>query len=105
MSAAAERSLSGPALRRRTLGPLAVCTAVLSLLTGCGDDPEPGPAGRVVAKDTDTYTIHHPKVGKSPAWTQVITDYYLTTSERFEVSSDDYDDCYRGSIYPRCTER
>ncbi len=105
MSNAPERSLSGPALRRRTLGSLAACTAVLALLTGCEGDLKPGPAGRVVAKDKDTYAIHHPKVGTSPAWTEIITEYFLTTSRRFEVSESDYKDCYQGSAYPRCTER
>lgn len=99
-----------------TTRPAAALTAVLAagvlLLTGCSDGLGPGPAGTVVAKDKDTRTIYHPGVGKTPGWTQFITQYYLVTKDpadgsttRFEVSEDDYDDCRRGSSYPRCTER
>lgn len=66
-------------------------------LTGCGYDQ--GPPGTVVDKDRDYYA-------STKSW-----DYDLTVRTKdgkeveFDVSSDDYDDCYRGSAYPRCTER
>lgn len=95
----------------RTLGALgAALTATALLLTACGNTGhEQGPAGRVVAKDRD-HDCHTTGTGKkrhrSCHW-----EYELTTRDKqgqdheFEVSSGVYDDCHRGSAYPRCTDR
>ncbi|MGW0566123.1 hypothetical protein [Streptomyces tauricus] len=94
---------------RRTLGLLgAVLTAAALGLTAC-DSHEQGPAGRVVAKDEDrkcrttgTGTKRHESC---------TTEYELTTRDKdgqdheFEVSASVYDDCYRGSAYPKCANR
>lgn len=89
-----------------------VTVLALAFTAACDDGLKPGPAGRVVTKDTDTDTIHHARVGKTPGWDQHITSYYLTTKDpadgsttRFEVGSGVYDHCYRGSSYPACAKR
>jgi hypothetical protein len=94
---------------RRTLAVLGiVLTAAALALTACDSHPQ-GPAGRVVVKDSD-YECHFTGIGKhrhqSCHW-----EYELTTRDHdgqdheFEVSSSVYDDCRRGSSYPRCTNR
>lgn len=94
-------------MRRRLLGPL--LAAVVFALASCSSDLPEGPAGRVVGKDSDR-TCTMTGTGKTRHQT-CSTDYELTTrdkkgeSHEFEVSSDDYDDCYRGSKYPKCTKR
>lgn len=98
-------------MNRRFAAAVSAAAVGAVTLTGCLGDPKPGPPGKVVAKDTDTSYIHHPGTGKHPGWTQTITSYYLTTKGkdgsvvRFEVTSGNYDHCYRGSAYPRCTKR
>ena len=76
-----------------------VCVGVLSavLLVGCESYPE-GPAGKVVEKEKKLLN------GAGDA------DYFLTVRDEqgspqtFQVSPDDFDRCYRGSSYPKCTK-
>lgn len=93
---------------------------LLVVLTACGSSLKPGPAGKVVGKDTDTHTVHHSghcttSKGKTKCAaghdTRTFT-YHLTTKDpkdgattEFEVSSGTYDDCVRGSNYSKgkCT--
>lgn len=98
-------------MNRTAVGAALTAVVIALSVAGCDDGLKSGPAGRVVAKDTTTSTIYHPRVGKVPGWTQFVTEYYLTTKDpedgtttRFEVSSGAYDDCVRGSSYPRCTK-
>ena len=95
----------------RAVRLIAAVAAAAVALVGCSD-LKPGPAGRVIVKDTDTQVIVHPAIGKTPGWTQLITSYYLTTKDpadgsttRFKVEPGVYDHCYRGSSYPRCSQR
>ncbi|MDH6449624.1 MULTISPECIES: hypothetical protein [Streptomyces] len=82
----------------RTIRLAAVSAVAALLLAACGELPQ-GPAGRVIDKDTD----YQPATKTS--------DYFLTVrtpegeEDEFEVSSDDYDRCYRGSAYPGCIKR
>ena len=96
----------------RPLAALAAAlTAVVLLLTAaaCDDGYEQGPAGRVVAKDSDREcrtTGTGKKTHRSCHW-----EYELTTRDsdgqdhEFDVSASVYDDCRRGSAYPSCTNR
>lgn len=77
-------------MRKAAVTLAALAAATLLAVTGCGY--KEGPAGTVVAKD-DRYS--------SATKTR---HYYLTTTSEFEVSIDDYQACYRGSAYPKCTE-
>ncbi|MFF0183493.1 hypothetical protein [Streptomyces sp. NPDC005244] len=76
---------------------VAVMAAAALALAACG--PPQGPAGTVVDKDRTYWSA-------TKQWT-----YKLTTRDKagreheFRVSLSDYDDCYRNSSYPRCTER
>lgn len=87
--------------------PALVAASAAVLLAGCSG-LHPGPVGRVVAKDTVTTYLH---VSSKTGGTNVpIFTYYLTTKDpadgstaRFEVPSEAYDRCYRGSSYPHCT--
>lgn len=78
------------------------------VVTGCTDAHKPGPAGRVVAKNTDR-NCHSSGSGKH-RHRSCDTDYQLTVRTKngdraeFDVSSADYDRCRRGSAYPRCTK-
>lgn len=82
---------------KRTAVPLSASLVALfvAALTACG--PPPGPTGKVVDK-------HRTYVSKQ--W-----KYKLTTRDKagveheFKVKRDDYNDCYRGSKYPKCTKR
>lgn len=79
-------------MRRLFVAALAACALALA---ACG--PPPGPAGKVVDK-------HRTYVSKQ--W-----KYKLTTRDKagveheFKVKHSDYDHCYRGSKYPKCTKR
>lgn len=97
--------------------PLAALGTVLTLtalgLTGCSDTREQGPAGRVVAKDSDREcrTTWSGSGKKRRSHQSCHTEYELTTRDKqgddheFEVSSDVYDNCRRGSAYPGCIDR
>ena len=75
-----------------------VAATLLLALAACNNSYEQGPAGQVVGKDRDY---------KSSTKTY---RYELTTRDKqgveteFKVSKSDYDACYQGSAYPRCTE-
>lgn len=95
---------------RRAIAALGAALTLTALgLTGCGSDPEQGPAGRVVAKDTDR-DCHWTGTGKNRR-ESCDTEYELTTRDKdgqeheFEVPSYVYDDCRRGSAYPGCIDR
>ena len=88
-------------------------TAIGLLLTGCDDSTPQGPAGRVVAKDSDR-ACHTSWTGsgkKRRSHQSCHTDYELTTRDKhgrdheFEVPTAVYDNCHRGSAYPRCINR
>ncbi|GGX99058.1 hypothetical protein [Streptomyces fructofermentans] len=95
-------------MSRALLGLGALLTAAALALAAC-DTHKPGPAGRVVAKDTER-ECHWTGTGKTRRQS-CTTDYELTTRDKdgtdhtFEVSSSDYDNCRRGSAYPKCTTR
>ncbi|MFJ9037906.1 hypothetical protein ACIRF8_15100 [Streptomyces sp. NPDC102406] len=90
----------------------AALTAV-ALLTGCQDSHPQGPAGRVVAKgsDRDCHTSWTGTRTKRRSHQSCHTDYELTTRDKhgndhkFAVNSTVYDNCRRGSAYPRCINR
>lgn len=99
---------------KRPRAALAAAVTVLGLgLAGCTDSHPQGPAGQVVAKDTDrdchTSTTG---TGKNRRTHQSChTEYELTTRDKqgqdheFEVPSYVYDNCRRGSAYPGCIDR
>lgn len=92
-------------MRRLFAAAVAACALTLA---GCSSSLPEGPAGKVTGKDQDR-TCHMTGTGKTRHET-CSYDYELTTrdkkgdSHEFEVSSSDYDDCYRGSRYPKCTK-
>lgn len=95
---------------RRALAALGAALTLTALgLTGCGSDTEQGPAGQVVAKDKDR-DCHTTGTGRKRHRT-CDTEYELTTRDKhgddheFEVSSGVYDNCRRGSAYPKCVDR
>ncbi|MER7971110.1 hypothetical protein ABTX35_19295 [Streptomyces sp. NPDC096080] len=98
---------------RRALAALAVLIVLAALLTGCTGGHPQGPAGRVVAKDTDRdcHTTWTGTGSKRRSHSSCHTEYELTTRDRhgglheFEVSGTVYDRCRRGSAYPTCTHR
>lgn len=108
-------SEAGKRFRRRNAGvAVAVLTAAALLLTACGNDGyEQGPAGQVVAKDKDRdcHTSWSGTGKKRRSHESCTTEYELTTRDKqgqdheFEVSYGVYDNCYRGSAYPRCANR
>lgn len=99
---------------RRPLAALAAALTVTALaVTGCQGSHPQGPAGTVVSKDEDR-ECHTSWTGtgtKRRSHESCHTEYELTTRDKagrqheFEVDSSDYDDCRRGSSYPKCTER
>jgi hypothetical protein len=99
---------------KRAPAVLAAAIAALALvLTGCSDGHPKGPAGRVVAKDTDRdcHTTWSGSGTKRRSHQSCHTEYELTTRDKhgsdheFEVSSRVYDNCRRGSAYPGCIDR
>lgn len=95
---------------RRAIAALgAVLTVAALLLTACGSSTEEGPAGKVVAKDSD-YECHSTGTGKR-RHQSCHTEYELTTRDKdgddheFEVTQSVYDNCRRGSAYPGCVAR
>lgn len=80
---------------RKTIALVGSAVVGVVVLTGCQEYPQ-GPAGKVVEKDWDAN-------GKRA------DDYDLTVRKpngdlvEFEVSKEHYDNCYRGSSYPKCT--
>lgn len=100
-------------MRRPLAGLGAVLTAVALSLTACGSSRPQGPAGRVVAKDSDheCHTAWSGAGKKRRSHQSCHTEYELTTRDKrgndheFDVSSAVYDNCRRGSAYPRCIKR
>lgn len=98
---------------RRALATLGAALTLTALgLTGCGSDHGQGPAGRVVAKDTDRdcHTTWTGSGKKRRSHQSCSTDYELTTRNKgddheFEVPSYVYDNCRHGSAYPGCIDR
>lgn len=81
----------------KTRTTLATAAATLLLaLTACGYGQ--GPAGTVVGKDRDW----KPST-KTYRYELTIRDNDGVETE-FKVGKSDYDACYRGSAYPKCTE-
>lgn len=74
---------------RLVVAALAATTALT--LSACDAFP-PGPSGRVVGKTSEYHS------STKTRW------YFLTTTSKFRVSIEDYDACYIGSSYPKCTE-
>lgn len=91
----------------------AVLTTVALTLTACSSSHPQGPAGQVVAKDSDRecHTSWSGTGTKRRSHQSCHTEYELTTRDKqgddheFEVSSAVYDNCRRGSAYPGCTDR
>ncbi|RFU83281.1 hypothetical protein DY218_28665 [Streptomyces triticagri] len=76
---------------------LAAAGVAALVLISCGF--EQGPAGRVVDKDRNYYP-------STKTWTYKLTVRTKDGGEhRFRVGQGDYNDCYRGSKYPTCTNR
>lgn len=99
---------------RRALAALGAALTITALtLSGCSGGYGQGPAGRVVAKDSDR-ECHTSTTGtgkKRRSHQSCHTEYELTTRDKqgddheFEVSSGVYDNCRRGSAYPGCADR
>jgi hypothetical protein len=93
------------------LGAALTATALL-LTAGCSGHPQ-DPAVRVVAKDTDRdcHTTWSGSGKKRHSHQSCTTEYELTTRDKhgqeheFEVDPGVYDNCRRGSAYPRCVNR
>lgn len=95
---------------RRLLAALGAALTTLALVTACGNTGhEQGPAGQVVAKDKDR-DCHTTGTGRN-RHTSCDTDYELTTRDKqgddheFDVPESAYDNCRRGSAYPKCINR
>lgn len=94
------------------MAALGTALTAVALLTACSASHPQGPAGRVVAKDSDR-DCHTSWTGtgrKRHSHQSCHTDYELTTRSKgsdheFEVSAAVYDNCRRGSAYPRCINR
>ncbi|MGI5346892.1 hypothetical protein ACQEU8_01705 [Streptomyces sp. CA-250714] len=70
----------------------AVAAAALAL-SGCAQDFDQGPKGRVTEKAKDGkkfYLVVDPAKGGGP--------------QKFRVSKYDYHDCNRGAKYPKCVD-
>ena len=99
---------------RRALAALGAALTLTALtVTACGSNLPEGPAGKVVAKDSD-HECHTTWTGsgkKRRSHQSCHSEYELTTRDKqgqdheFEVSSGVYDDCRRGSAYPGCIDR
>lgn len=93
---------------KRRAAAVAATGALLLALAAC-DSHESGPPGKIVAKDSDQ-SCHSSGSGKR-RHRSCSTDYELTVRTKdgdrveFDASRSDYDDCYRGSAYPKCTKR
>lgn len=93
---------------RLALAVTAAATFALGL-SGCSEQHDAGPAGEVIAKHTDQ-ECKRTGTGKKKR-RSCHTEYDLTVRTpkgdevEFDVSSSDYDKCFRGSSYPRCTKR
>ncbi|WP_030182869.1 DUF2500 family protein [Streptomyces sp. NRRL S-813] len=88
---------------------LAVTAVAALALTGCSDQHKPGPAGKVIAKDTDR-ECKSKGTGKKKK-RSCHTEYELTvrTSKgdevEVDVSGSDYNSCSEGASYPRCAKQ
>lgn len=98
---------------RRALAALGAALTALALVTACGNTGhEQGPAGQVVAKDTDRdcHTTWSGTGKKRRSHQSCHTEYELTTRDKrgddheFDVTSAVYDNCWRGSAYPGCAD-
>lgn len=94
---------------RRVLAALGAALTATALVTACNTGHEQGPAGQVIAKDTDRDCV---TTGTGTRRSQsCTTEYELTTRDKqgvvheFEVPEVVYDNCRRGSAYPGCTDR
>ncbi|MFE7954431.1 hypothetical protein [Streptomyces sp. NPDC057413] len=101
-------------MRRATAGLGASLTTAALLLAACSGGGHPqGPAGTVVAKDSDRecHTTWTGSGTKRRSHQSCHWEYELTTRDKqgddheFEVTSTVYDNCRRGSAYPRCINR
>ncbi|MFF3928612.1 hypothetical protein [Streptomyces hirsutus] len=88
-------------------GAALTAAALLLTVSSCSGGHDQGPAGQVVAKESDyECKTTGKKSRRSCRW-----EYELTTRDRhgdtheFEVSSDVYDKCRHGSAYPACINR
>ncbi|MGI5436458.1 hypothetical protein ACQEV4_02970 [Streptomyces shenzhenensis] len=80
----------------RWLASLVTATAALGILTACGY-PQ-GPTGTVVGKDRTYWAT-------TKQWSYKLTVRTPDEAEHeFRVSRHDYNACYRGSAYPKCTK-
>lgn len=95
------------------MAALGTALTTLALMTACSTSHPQGPAGQVVAKDSDR-DCHTSWTGtgrKRHSRQSCHTDYELTTRDKhgsnheFEVNAGVYDSCRRGSAYPRCINR
>ncbi|MGW1029361.1 hypothetical protein ACWD4J_37745 [Streptomyces sp. NPDC002577] len=93
---------------RFALAVTAAATLALGL-TGCSDQHDAGPAGKVIAKDTDR-ECKTKGTGKKKR-RSCHTEYELTVRTpkgdevEFDVSSSDYYKCSQDSSYPKCTKQ
>lgn len=71
-------------------------TAAALAVTACG--PKQGPAGTVVGKDRDW------KASTKTYRYELTTRDSSGVEHEFRASKADYDACYHGSAYPKCTE-
>lgn len=79
---------------QRRLAPALVLVAVTALaLTGCAQDFEKGPEGKVTEKVKDGKKFY-----------LVVDPAKRGEGKKFRVSKYDYHDCNRGSKYPKCID-
>lgn len=96
-------------MKRPTAAFAAALTVLGLVLASYTNDHPKGPAGRVIAKDTDR-DCHTTGSGKK-RHRSCHTEYELTTRDsdgqdhEFEVPAYVYDNCRRGSAYPGCINR
>lgn len=83
--------------------------AILAVLALAGCAYKPGPAGKVV--DRDSYQSCHSTGTSKHRYRSCSTRYELTTQtadgkqHKFAAPWSAYDRCYRGSTYPACIDR